>query len=1128
MRTLAVVLAVLAATPSLAAYFRQPAINGDTVVFVAEGDLWRTTLAGGDAQRLTSHPGTESTPAISPDGRWVAFSASYEGPTEAYVMPIGGGLPKRLTWYGDRADVVGWNGNGEVLVTTRYLHGLRKLRLAAVSIDKATVRPIALEEGGAATTLADGTLVFTQGDRKGDNVRNYRGGATTTLWKFREGAEATALTRPDANSSNPQAWRDRIVFLSDRNGGVMNLWSMNASGGDLRQHTRHTDFEVRAYSVSGDRAVYQQGADLHVLELAAGGDRLLAPRLLSDFDQQRERWVRPMERFATVALSSNGDRIAIVARGAVATAGIGALRRVDIDLPPGARARSAEIMPDGKSVLVIADASGETELWLFPADGSGPGKQLTKNADGTRLDATPSPDGKWIAHHDRRQRLWLLEVSSGRDRLVDERKDQSGQSFANLAWAPDSSAFAAERAIGRAGITQVVIYRTSDLKAFPVASTRYPSTRPSFSPDGKWFWFIGNRNFEALASGPWGDRNMGPYFDKRSRVYAIALQPGNRFPFQPRDELEALKPEPEKADPTKPAPVRVEPPKTEPSKAEPAKGLAEGQDPAPPTPGPVPPATPGAAPAKGSPGEPPRPVTPPKVPAIAWDGLEKRVYEVPLPAGNYTGLASDGKRLWYLEADTTPEAKATLKSVPIDNTGASPEVWSADVRQFVISTDAKKLFVRKWAAGGQAGDMYIVDPTPRPPTELPKFQVRLADWQFSVLPREEWNGMFADAWRMHRDWFYDSKLKGVDWKAMRAKYGALLPRVTDREELADLLSQMMAELSLLHSQSRGGDLRRGTDAINPASLGATYEKAADGTVRIAKLYRADPDLLNDLPPLSRTEVSAKEGDILVAIDGRPVREVSDVHAMLRDRAGKQVLVELRTPGSAPRKTIATPVPFARESEMKRRDYEWRVRDKVEAESKGRFGYLYLRAMGPNDLASFAREYYPSIDREGLIIDVRGNGGGNIDSILIEKLMRRVWAWWRTPSGGTFSNMQAAFRGHVVVLIDEGTYSDGETFAEGIKRLGIGTVIGKRTAGAGVWLTDSNGLIDGGGVRAAEFGQFTPDGAWIIEGTGVTPDIEVDNPPNATYRGEDAQLAAAIRVLEQKLKEKPYPAPVIPR
>jgi tricorn protease len=322
-------------------------------------------------------------------------------------------------------------------------------------------------------------------------------------------------------------------------------------------------------------------------------------------------------------------------------------------------------------------------------------------------------------------------------------------------------------------------------------------------------------------------------------------------------------------------------------------------------------------------------------------------------------------------------------------------------------------------------------------------------------------------------------------------------------------------------------VRRGEDNVAPGSLGAFYEKVGDG-VRISKIYRADPELLNDLPPLARFEVGAKDGDVLVAIDGRPVKEIADVFSLLRDRAGKQVLVELRTGGAVVRKSIVTPVPFARENEMKRRDYEWRVREKVDALSKGRFGYLYLRAMGPGDLASFAREYYPNIDRDGLIIDVRGNQGGSIDSIIVEKLLRRVWGYWRAPGGGTITNMQKAFRGHIAVLIDADTYSDGETFAAAVKQLGIATVIGKRTAGAGVWLSDTDLTLDNGGPRTAEFGQFSPDGKWTIEGTGVTPDIEVDNPPNATFRGEDAQLATAIRVLEEKLREKPVVKPVIPK
>ena len=1129
-------------------YFRLPSIHGDTIVFTAEGDLWKASIAGGDAQRLTSGTGPESHPAISPDGKWVAFTGTYDGPEEAYVMPLAGGMPRRLTGFGDRAEVVGWNGNGEVLAITRYFHGLRKLRLIAISAGSGSHRVIPLEDAGGTAVMDDGSLVFARGDRKTDSVREYRGGNASRLWHYRDGAEALPLTAVDSNNASPLAWKDRIVFTSER-GGVTNLWSMDLKGGDLRQHTRHADFEVRSPAISGDRVVYQHGADLRVVDLRSGADRIVPLHLVSDFDQQRERWVKkPLELFTSAALSANGERVAIVARGAAITAGIGSLRRIQVAVPRGARVRSARLMADGKSILAITDISGETELWLFPADGSGPGRQLTRDADATRLDAVPSPDGKWVAYHDRRARLWLLDVASGKSRLAEQAVGYRGRSYENIVWARDSSAFAVETASGQGDSKQLALFRVSDTKRFDVATARYPSFSVSFSPDGKWLWFLADRQYDSVVRSPWGDRNTGPFFDKRTRIYALSLQPGNRSPFQPRDELEALKPEPEKRDETKPAPVRVEPPRTEPArtdapKTEPRTEPPKPEPARPETPPPEVPkaATPGRSmeggqastpPSAGgdsppsSPGEPPRPVQAVKVPPIAWEGLEQRLYEVPQPPGNYTALESDGKRLWFLEEETSVEKKGTLKSIPIDNSGAHADVFSAAVRQFAISFDGKKLFFRKWVKEPAPGEMYIVDPTPRQPQELARFQVKVSDWQYAVSPREEWTQIFGDAWRMHRDWFYDQDLHHVDWKKMRVKYGALLPRVTDRGELSDLLAQMSAELSLLHSQVGRGDLRRPDANVMPATLGAEIEKSG-GEVRIARIYAADPELVSDLPPLAHAEVGARNGDAIVAIDGHPIRELADVFGALRDTAGKQVLIELRTGGRPPRKAIVIPGDASREFELKRRDYEWRKRAVVERASKGRFGYLYLRAMGAADLASFTREFYPLVKREGLIIDVRGNFGGNIDSMLIEKLMRRPWAYWRGNTGATRWNMQNAFRGPIVVLIDELTYSDGETFSEGMRRLGLGTLVGKRTSGAGVWLSDSNVLLDGGIARAAEWGQIGLEGVWLVEGVGVKPDIEVENPPHATFMGADAQLEAAIHVLEEKVKANPVGEPKMP-
>lgn len=381
--------------------------------------------------------------------------------------------------------------------------------------------------------------------------------------------------------------------------------------------------------------------------------------------------------------------------------------------------------------------------------------------------------------------------------------------------------------------------------------------------------------------------------------------------------------------------------------------------------------------------------------------------------------------------------------------------------------------------------------------------------------------MFADAWRMHRDFLYDKELRGLDWQAVRARYEPLVARVTDRSELSDLLAQMTAELGVLHSQVGGGDLRHDPQAPAPAHLGARFEPAAGG-LRIAKIWRTDPDLPSERSPLAQPGVDARAGDLLVAVNGRSVASLEDLAGQLVQQAGQQVLLEFERAGVRHR-TVATPVPPRRESELRYGDWALSRRERVDAAGAGRIGYLHLRAMGPGDIASFARDFYAQVDREGLIVDVRRNSGGNIDSWILEKLLRRPWAFWQAAGGTPSSNMQQSLRGHLVVLMDQLTYSDGETFAAGFRALGLGPLIGRRTAGAGVWLRDRNRLADSGIARVAEFAQFDLTGAFLIEGQGVAPDIEVDNPPNATWRGEDAQLDAAVAHLLRTLDERPLPA-----
>ena len=1101
----------LAAAQAITGFYRFPALHQQQIWFTAEGDLWRVGSSGGRAERITTHPGYETQPAVSPDGRWLAFIGAYEGAPDVYVMPVAGGAPKRLSWFGLRVQVWGWTPAGEVLATGPAADGAPEVQLYAFdpATGKQRLLPVAQASDGAVS--ADGrTLYFTRSGLRGDNARNYRGGATARLWQLdlaSNTAEARPLISHEANHKRPMPYVDaqgnaRVALLSDRDGRY-NLWSVRADGSDLRQHTQQRDFDIRHASLSGSQVVYALGADLLLHDLAGGGERRLDITLAGDFEHQRTRWLaKPQDYLSEISLAPDGERVALTVRGRIATAGTGGLRRAEAPLPAQARCREGQFSHDGKHVYALCDMSPqqEVEVWRLPANGIGAPLQITRGATTQRLRVLPSPDGKWLAHLDKENKLWLTALTpegGGSTTLLDGVGGLTRES--PIVWSPDSRALAFARPTSANDHDRLYLHRLGDGKApgrtEVLSSDRYDTRSPAFTPDGKWLYFIADRHFIASTRHPWGDRNMGPYFDKRGQVYALALQAGQRFPFQPRDELT-------------PAGATA---------AAPAASAASGASGASAASAPVSAAA-AARPAKSA-------SAPAGTPAIVFEGLAQRLYEVPLPPGNYTDLRSDGKRLYLLERDSPGDGKSTLRTLVIDNNDPKPEVFAADVKQVELTPDGKRLLVVRGS-----GEILLVDAAARLPGELGRASVRWTDWPIAIEPRAEWQQMFADAWRMQRDHFYDAGLHGVDWRAVRQRYEPLVERVTDRAELNELLAQMVAELGLLHSQVYTPDLRSGTDNIALGFLGARYEAVPDG-LRISAIYRGDAELPSEAPPLAAPGVNARVGDIITAVNGRTLRDQPSLAPLLRGMVGRQVLLSLRRADGSSVQTIVTPVDARHETAMRYGDWEQRRAERALQASQGRIGYLHLRAMGAEDIASFAREFYAHIDREGLIIDVRGNNGGNIDSWIIEKLLRRTWAYWQTRSpadGPPYSNMQQTFRGHLVVLVDENTYSDGETFAAGIQQLKLGTLIGRRTSGAGVWLSDSNRLLDNGVMRAAESGQFTPAGEWLIEGRGVSPDIEIDNPPRASFGGQDAQLEAALGHLLQRLAEQPVPPVKVPR
>lgn len=415
------------------------------------------------------------------------------------------------------------------------------------------------------------------------------------------------------------------------------------------------------------------------------------------------------------------------------------------------------------------------------------------------------------------------------------------------------------------------------------------------------------------------------------------------------------------------------------------------------------------------------------------------------------------------------------------------------------------------------------------PKTMTDSRVDLKDWTFSVIPSDEFREEFLDSWRLHRDYFYDRHMHAVNWIAMRDKYIELVGRIRDREELSDLLAQMVGELSALHTFVRGGDIRRGPEQVQLSSLGAVLDRdpAAGGYV-VQHIYKSDPDRPDKAPPLSRPGVDVSEGDVIVTINGRDALSSGGAGELLRNEAGKQVLLRVRPKtGAEAHDVLVKPVSMQDDLDLRYREWEFTRRQKVEEASHGTMGYVHLRAMVPNDINQWEEEYYPVFDRQGLIIDVRHNQGGNIDSWILGKLLRKAWMFWQPRVGDPYWNMQAAFRGHLVLLVDEWTASDGEAFAEGFRRLGLGKIIGVRTWGGEIWLSGSNYLMDRGVTTAAENGVFGPEGKWLIEGHGVDPDIVVDNLPNATFNGKDAQLEAAVKYLDDLIRKEPIPAIPVP-
>ncbi len=1050
-------------------YYRTPAMYQNTVVFTAEGDLWKYDLATGTTARLTTNQGVETYPVISPDGNKVVFSGQYEGVTELYEIGTNGGVPRRITYDFSGAQASGFTKDGKVLYSTGKYNLLPEPQL--VKLDPATLAHEVLPLSEATLGCYDeaGVLYFTRFPNQGSKTKRYKGGFIEQVWKFDGQREAKCLTADfEGTSTSPMYYNGRVYFLSDRD-GTMNIWSMDKDGKDVRQQTFSNGWDLQTPYLYEGKIVYQKGADIALYDIKKGEEKLLDINLVSDFDQRKPRWIKsPASAISFSDVSPSGNYAAIISRGRLFVSPAKSDRWVEVTRQSGIRIEQVHFINE-KSMAVLSDASGEFEIWKMNADGSGTPVQITKNTKTLISTFAVSPDGKYIAYDDKNEDLHIVEEATGEIKF--EYPDAYG-GITEIGWSPNSRFLNFARGIENQN-NQICVVDVKDMKIVPVTTTRLNSSNGSWTADNGWLYFVSERNLHTKVNSPWGPRQPEPYYTETQNIYALPLDSGAKFPFLQTDSW---------LSDSVFTPSDVDTAKKDAGKT--AKGKA-------------------AAAAK----------------TYDWPKIAQALYQVPVKSANLAGFDVADGYLYWLDYGAEYDGNAKLYALKIgEGKKYEPTEVATGVAGFSLSANKKKLLVnfsnRTIAIADVNGQKVDVE----------NARLQLANWNFEINPPADWKQMFADAWRMMRDYFYDRDLHKVDWQAVKQRYEPLVDRLTDRYELDDLLGQMVGELSALHTFVYGGDKRQSPDYISAGALGALLKKTPKGSV-VEHIYRNDPDYPDFTAPLHKPELAIKEGDVITAVNNVPVADVADISVLLANKVGVPVKLTLLNSQQKAYERVVKPFSTRDERNLRYAEWELTAREKVDGLSNNEIGYLHLKAMGSGDMDDFVKQFYPVFNRKGLIIDVRDNNGGNIDSWILEKLMRKVWMYWQSRAGGPTWNMQYAPIGHMVILCDQRTASDGEAVTEGFRRLGLGKVIGMRTWGGEIWLSSDNRLVDNGIASAAEMGVYGPEGKWLIEGRGVEPDFTVDNLPFETYKGKDAQLEFAVDYLKKAIKEKP---PVVPQ
>ncbi|MHC4391428.1 MAG: S41 family peptidase [Planctomycetota bacterium] len=1082
-------------------YYRFPTIHNDRIVYVCEDDLWTVNAEGGVARRLTSGLGEASHPRLSPKGDRIAFTGRDSGYPEVFVMPADGGEATAITDFAGYTTPIGWSGDGrQVIVASEANQPFRGLfHLYRVPARGGPPQPIRVGPARSLATAPGGKAqVLGRNTRSLARWKRYRGGTAGSIWVDRSGNGSfeRILTELGGNLGSPMWIGKRIFFLADHEGHA-NIYSCTPSGKNVRRHTDHEELYARDASTDGRRIVYHRGADLWVFDPKTDATHRVGVEHLSPRTQRDTKFVTGASYLSNYDLHPDGRGLAVTVRGRSARFACWEGAVSVFQQQPSARHRLTRHLRDGERLVTISDEGGEEGLWIVGPGGAHTAVKTRKNL-GRALAMEVAPAGTdRVAITNHRYELWVVNLKTAAARKVDASRHGRINGFE---WSPDGRWLAYSLQTGPR-VAVIKLWRASTGRSTEVTRRDFTDVRPSFDPKGRYLYFLSYREFDPVYDNIVFDLN----FPCGVRPFLVTLRKDVKNPLVARPRsLHSDKEDEEDGD-------KDEKPDNRKKRKKGAKRAAGKR---------------AKSKAKNSKSS-KKKAKDPKPIEIDLDGIEDRVLGLPVPDGRYTDIRG-------------LESKVLLVEYPIEGTlqgrGHSEgrlDAWNLKERrldplieslhEIRLSGDRKTLCYRygRRLRVLKAGDK---------PREDGSEKSRATGWidlrrvKVPITPGVEWRQMYREAWRLQREHFWTKDMSGVDWKAIYLRYLPLIDRVSSRSEFSDLLWEMQGELGTSHAYELGGDYRS-TRWYRQGSLGADLgydpKRKAWKIERIPRGDTWDPSVRS---PLAEPGLDVREGDVIVSVAGRKVDRLNSPDGQLLNVWGDPVEIEVRR-GRTRARTVTVQT-LRDDRALRYRDWVERNRALVHEKSKGRAGYVHIPDMSPRGFAEFHRYYLAELDREGLVIDIRWNGGGHVSQLLLEKLLRKRVGYDFSRWGEAEPYPLDSPRGPLVALTNEYAGSDGDIFSHCFKLYGLGPLIGTRTWGGVIGIWPRHALVDGTVTTQPEFSFWFEDVGWGVENYGTDPDIVVDNTPEDYRKGRDRQLEMGLKEIRRLLKERPPTKPKV--